>query len=86
MKSRPPKIQALMIRLPPSCIVRLLQDVCCDAREGRLAIVTLYSDDGSVGVRLSPDDETVHRGPEHYFEFVAPRGDLTSERVQELLA
>jgi len=59
IKSRPENIRDLLIRFPPSCIVRATRSLVCPA-PGDVGIITSYSEpdekypNGTVSVRASP--------------------------------
>lgn len=70
MRSRPEEIRGLMLRFPPSCLVRGKRSLVCPA-VGKLAIVTSYFEpdaenpEGLIGVRESPEgDVTCQCRPE----------------------
>lgn len=94
IRSRPPVIQELMKRFPPSCVVRATRDLRTPAL-GRLGVVASYKESGLVSVvdkevwlGLEPEGIVPLRADcqTDWLEVVEYLGNMTPEWVEKVLA
>ena len=91
IRSRPGTIKSLMIKFPPSCIVRSDQGLRCPAL-GCDAIVSSYFEpddehpNGMVSVRPYPDADFKCQCRPEWLKVVGYYKGLTPERIKEVLS
>lgn len=84
MRERPDCIKELMIKFPPSCVVKAVRTLVCPS-PGRVGIVSSYFEDGLISVRSTPDGDTNHQCNSEWLEVVGYRQGITPKVVKEIL-
>jgi hypothetical protein len=84
MRSRPDSIKALMIRFPPSCLVRATRPLGCP-HPGTAGIVVSYIEDGAVTVIQQPGASMRAECDAGWLEVVGYWRGLTPAVVREIL-
>jgi len=86
MRSRPDSIKALMVRFPPSCLVRANRPLHIPAPDS-VGIVQSYYENGELGVIQGPDVLVPIRAQckAEWLELVACRPPVDREWVNEIL-
>jgi hypothetical protein len=88
--SRPESIKNLILRFPPSCLVRGKVDLLCPAR-GSVGIVTSYFEPseeypyGTVSVRPGPEADKRFACDPDWLEVVGYWRGLSHERIKAIL-
>lgn len=84
LRSRPKAIWPLLVRFPPSCVVRPLRPLHVPAW-GTFGIVASYHEDGTIGVLQKPDGRVLAQCPLDAIEPVFWWRGWTPHRVREVL-
>jgi hypothetical protein len=89
LKDRPPIIKEMMLKFPPSCVVKANRPLHCPA-PGGFAIVTSYFEpseekpNGLISVRNGPEGDTRHQCQPEWLEVVGYWQGVTPERLQHI--
>ena len=83
-RERPAILRPLLIRFPPSCVVRPLRALRVPV-EGTLGVVESWSEDGSIGVSQSPSGFVRGYCDPDDLQVVAYWRGWTPERMREVL-
>lgn len=84
LRSRPSTMHPLMLRFPPSCVVRPLVPLRVPAA-GTVGVVQSWFEDGSIGVAQKPDGLVRAQCRAHEIEVVGFWRGWTCDRMREVL-
>lgn len=90
LHTRPQFIKEMMIKFPPSCLVKANRPLHCP-QEGTVGIVTSYNEadiehpNGKLSVRQFPDATVRSQCLPEWLEVVGYYKNLTPERIKEIL-
>lgn len=84
IRSRPAVIKELMLRFPPSCLVKATRPLACP-HPGTLGIVTSLLEDGNVSVRQEPHGTVRAECEPEWLEVVGYHRGMTPQWVSEVL-
>ena len=84
IRSRPPVVRDLMLKFPPSCLVRANTPLRHPA-PGVIGKVVSYLENGNVRVVDGPDGDVAAECQPHWLEVVGYWNGVTPDRVREIL-
>ena len=84
IKSRPDSIKELMLKFPPSCVVK--SDIPLHTADNRYGIITSYSEDGDVSIRSHPDANIRGWVKIEHLTVVDYWGGITPEVIRNIIS
>ena len=83
LRSRPDIIKELMLKFPPSCVVK--SDIPLHTADNEYGIITSYNEDGKVSIRSYPDADIRGMVDVKHLTVVGYWGGITKEVIKDII-